>query len=128
MKNYKYFKELIRINKEVYQYGGTSNLRATEEEIDGFESVLSELYTASGSNLYTTLKSILHACALMYSYQPFYDGNTRTMKRFLVDYLKRNGINVIIGNNDIIIPVYYPGEDNGISKESIYRLKKRIMN
>ncbi len=115
---YPYFYELVIINNSLFDYVIDLNIR-DEQILKPIEFKLKKLNSEQTLNeelLLDTLSSIL--CL-----QPFCDGNSRTLKIYLKNYL--NKFNKSLDINGKVIPIYYTSNDN-LSQNDIDNFRKRV--
>lgn len=115
---YPYFYELVIINNSLFDYVIDYNIR-DEQILKPIEFKLKKLNSEQTLNeelLLDTLSSIL--CL-----QPFCDGNSRTLKIYLKNYL--NKFNKSLEINDKNIPIYYTPNDN-LSQNDIDNFRKSV--
>lgn len=115
---YPYFYELVIINNSLFDYVIDLNIR-DEQILKPIEFKLKKLNSEQTLNeelLLDTLSSIL--CL-----QPFCDGNSRTLKIYLKNYL--NKFNKSLDINGKVIPIYYTSNDY-LSQNDIDNFRKRV--
>ena len=113
-----YFYELVLINDIMFEYKINNNIR-DEKVLNYIEKRLKRLNMEQKLNEELLLDTI----AVILCLQPFYDGNSRTLKIYLRNYLNRFSKTIDI--NEKIIPVYYTSNDY-ISQNDIDDFKKKI--
>ncbi len=113
-----YFYELVLINDRMFEYTINNNIR-DEKVLNYIEKRLKRLNMEQKLNEELLLDTI----AVILCLQPFYDGNSRTLKIYLRNYLNRFSKTIDI--NEKIIPVYYTSNDY-ISQNDIDDFKKKI--
>ena len=113
-----YFYELVLINDRMFEYTINNNIR-DEKVLNYIEKRLKRLNMEQKLNEELLLDTIVVILCL----QPFYDGNSRTLKIYLRNYLNRFSKTIDI--NGKIIPVYYTSNDY-ISQNDIDDFKKKI--
>ncbi len=116
---YPYFDKLVVINNSLFDYVIDYNIRS-EEFISFIEEKICYLEHLNSLNE----EKLLNTIAAILCLQPFYDGNSRTLKLYLKYYLKRFEKELTDISNPII-PVFYSIEDK-CSKRDIDILKKHI--
>lgn len=115
---YPYFYELVLINNRLFNYVDNYNIR-DEDMIDYIENKLRILNNEKSLNE----ELLLDTVSVILCMQPFYDGNSRTLKIYLRNYLNR--FNKSININDNFIPVYYSNDDK-LSERDLINFKNRI--
>ena len=124
---YPYFSILIRINNLYFNDIENYNLRlSNEEDLSYFESLLSTFFYISNitDDINTILFYLLTITGKLLNYQPFYDGNSRTLKQFIKTVLQEIGYNLEYNQEDFIIPMLFDNEV--VSNEKILCLKRKI--
>ena len=119
---YKNFDKLFKINKIII-HNYNNEIRVDENEISKINSLMNNLYKKHSMNI--RIKVALYVSAIILLRQPFFDGNSRTIKAFLKNYFKGYGLLLDISEKDFIIPLFYFETDN-INNNDIKKLKKRL--
>lgn len=114
-------KKLIELNKEIT--GIKDNVRFNSKDLNEIDNIIRN-YTLENDSLEDYLKKLLFISASIWAYQPFYDGNSRTAKYYIMEELKKLNYSVDPGN--IKIPIFYPEDDNIILDTEVLSLKKNI--
>lgn len=114
-------KKLIEINKNIT--GINDNVRANSSDLNKIDKIINN-YTLESNSLDAILKKLLFISALIWAYQPFYDGNKRIAKQYIIEELKK--IDYSIDLKNIKLPIFYPEYDNEILDTEILSLKKNI--
>ena len=126
---YPYLDILVRINQKYFK---NSNIRLnTTEDLITIDFIIREFYQYlfTENNLRNIIASLLNLCGRLWLLQPFYDGNTKTLKDFMTIIFNELGYIIDMNNSDIpIIPIFY--YENEICEEKdiqniLSRLKKR---
>ena len=126
---YPYLDILVRINQKYFK---NSNIRLnTTEDLITIDFMIREFYQylVTENNLRNIIASLLNLCGRSWLLQPFYDGNTKTLKDFMTIIFHELGYIIDMNNPDIpIIPIFY--YENEICEEKdiqniLNRLKKR---
>ena len=124
----KYFNELIRINNELFKNQKliNNNIRISKENIAIIEDLIKKtnILNEKAKTKDKILENTLNLIAIIWSTQPFFDGNTRTVKKYMLEYLKKYNINIDITN--FMIPLVFEGES--VSEEKVSELKSKIRN
>lgn len=115
LNNYPYFNKLSTINKIIINT--PYNIRSYEY-IPLMENLLSSL-----NNKELDIENMLKVTAIILFLQPFYDGNTRTLKLYMHKYLLKFGLNISWDNN--VIPIFFD-IDEEVSKKDLINFKKRL--
>ena len=72
------------------------------------------------------LIALLSVTGITLYYQPFYDGNSRTLKCFISIILRKLGYDYTFNSKDFIIPMLYDGEEATVN--NLIKLQKIIKN
>lgn len=110
---YKYFERLVKINNKFFRNKKYNNVRLDSEKyLKLFDESLEKLYTITHNtnNLDIIILSILELTGRLLYFQPFYDGNSRTLKQFIRCHLADIGYKASFNNDDYIIPMLFEGE------------------
>lgn len=128
---YKYFRHLIKINNKIFSKQEDYNIRLySAEPLKCFEDLLANFYTLlhNTNDFDIILLSLLEITGKLLYYQPFYDGNSRTLKQFIREVLTELGYQISFNNDDYIIPMLFDGEkctaENVIDFKQKTNLKK----
>jgi len=118
----KYFNELIMINKTIMK---KVNIRLPKEDLIFIDDLIKKLYilTNKCDNINTIIENLLNVVGAIWYMQPFYDGNTRTLKIFMKSFLKK--ININIDTNGSIIPILLEGDT--VSSTDILKIKSKML-
>ena len=121
---YPHFSKLIEINNSYFK-DEKYNIRLHEEDIKYIEELLANLSKSiETTNFNYILSTLLTTTGKILYLQPFYDGNSRTLKAYISIILNNLGYNISYNNNDFIIPILL--EDECCNNEEISKLKKKI--
>lgn len=113
---YKYLDRLVRINSRFLKdLKPGDNIRYdNHKELKHLDNILKGFYNNffSSVSLEEKLIYLLNVTGILLHFQPFYDGNSRTLKVFMMDMLKSIDINVDIPvnkehSNTHIIPFFF---------------------
>lgn len=122
-----YFNILVNIHNNIFK-DSPFGIRPWIKEFDEVNSLIKKLVEHDNINLDEFVEEIIRCAAIIFLYQPFYDGNYRTVLGLIQFLLERYGYEVCIDNlyNDYfngvrIIPTIYDREDK-ICVDS-YRVK-----
>ena len=128
-KKYPYFWILAKINTQFDLNPTLNNIRLkNDEELSILNSMLKnffKIYIRSKNNN-DKLIALLSVTGITLYYQPFYDGNSRTLKFFISIILKKLGYDYTFNSKDFIIPILYEGEEATLS--DLKKLQKKIQN
>lgn len=123
-KKYPHFSKLIEINTSYFK-DKTNNIRLYEEDIEYLEELLNNLWKSiETKNINYILSTLLTTTGKILYLQPFYDGNSRTLKTYISIILNNLGYSISYNNNDFIIPMLL--ENECCNNEEINNLKKKL--
>lgn len=114
-------KKIIEMNKSIT--GINDNVRFNSKDLMEIDNIITN-YSLNTDSFEEYLRKLLFISAYIWAYQPFYDGNSRTAKAFIIEELKKR--NYSIDFDDIKIPIFYPEDENEILDAEILSLKKNI--
>ena len=126
---YPLFNILVRINNSYFNNVENYNIRLSQkEDLDYLEKLLNSFFNTlkEKNDINTVIKSLLTIMGKILSYQPFYDGNSRTLKKFIAIVLNKLGYKIIYDEKDFIIPMLMGNES--CTYEDIQILKRKIKN
>lgn len=103
-----YFYKLYLYNISVSKDNGL--LFEDLNDISDIDQMLKSLYLVSG-DLDSILYHLLTCCGQILGRQYFKDGNSRTLKLFIKDYLEELGYQLEFDYNDFIMPMLFEGEE-----------------
>lgn len=128
-KKYPYFWILAKINTKFNLKPSLDNVRIkNDEDLSYLNSMLKnffKIYIKSENNN-DKLIALLSVTGIILYYQPFYDGNSRTLKCFISIILRKLGYDYTFNSKDFIIPMLYDGEEATTS--DLIKLQKIIKN
>ena len=109
---YPNFDELVKINNQLFSKINNYNIRENKDIpfIERKLEILNQLNTLDEEILLSIIASIL--CL-----QPFYDGNSRTLKIYMKKYLTQFKKELDLAENDKIIPIFYTPEEKCSSSD-----------
>lgn len=119
---YKNFDELVTINNKLFDYVIDFNIR-DEECIEFIENKLIYLNQQKILNEEILLNTITSIHCL----QPFCDGNSRTLKIYMYEYLLKYKKKLELQKRSIIIPIFYTPYDKCTTND-IENFKNHIKN
>lgn len=124
-KKYPYFSKLVKINSSIIN--DKNNIRLnSEEDLKYFDGLLKDLYEVlkTTQDIDKILLNLLNLVGKLLYYQPFYDGNSRTLKIFLNIVLKELGYNILYKEDDHIIPMLF--DSDVCSIDEVIEFKKKV--
>lgn len=123
---YQYFEHLVKINHRLFKNKKYNVRLDSEKYLKFFDESLEKLYTITHNtnNLDIILLSILELTGRLLYFQPFYDGNSRTLKQFIRCHLEDIGYQVSFNNSEYIIPMLFEGESCTI--DDIITFKEKV--
>ena len=128
-RKYPYFWILAEINTKFNLNHSLDNVRIkNEKDLSYLNSILKhffKIYIKSNNNI-DKLIALLSVTGITLYYQPFYDGNSRTLKCFISIILRRLGYDYTFNSKDFIIPMLYDEEEATVS--DLIKLQKIIKN
>lgn len=122
---YIYFDQLVLINSSLFPLTNFKNIiRCSKEEIEYFNNLLEFFFETikEEQNLHVIIERSLNLVGILWYYQPFFDGNTRTLQEFLKNLYLSYGL--YMDMNELkkypLIPIFYEDTDR-CSKHDIER-------
>lgn len=126
---FKYFDYLVLINQYFLKKDFPNfNLRITDiEEINYYNEKIKSFFKqlSEETDINKIIETSLNLTGFLWFRQPFFDGNTRTLKRFLQLIFKTLHYEIYFSKNDIIIPIFY-SENETCSQDDVLKLKRRL--
>ncbi len=106
-KKYPYFSKLLINNSLI-----TENIQEIKniKDIEEIDLMIKSLYQINYDDIDVLLYNLLTVTGRILRDQYFDDGNSRTLKAFLRDYLEELGYYVCINDDDFVMPVLFEGE------------------
>lgn len=106
-KKYPYFSKLLINNSLI-----TENIQEIKniKDVEEIDLMIKSLYQINYDDIDVLLYNLLTVTGRLLSGQYFDDGNSRTLKAFLRDYLEELGYYVCINDDDFVMPVLFEGE------------------
>ena len=105
-KKYPYFSKLLINNSLITKNKEIKNIKDIEE----IDLMIKSLYQINYDDIDVLLYNLLTVTGRILRDQYFDDGNSRTLKAFLRDYLEELGYYVCINDDDFVMPVLFEGE------------------
>ena len=124
-KKYPYFSKLVKINSS--SINEKNNIRLNSwEDLEYFDGLLKNFFELlkTTRDIDTVLLNLLNLVGKLLYYQPFYDGNSRTLKIFLNIVLKELGYNILYKEDDYIIPMLF--DSDVCSIDEVMEFKKKV--
>lgn len=114
-----YFKQLEYIHNTLFSPKKEEYcVRCSKEYQEKINNILRKLYSTNYENVEELLTNLLITCSKLKLYQPFYDGNHRTILAFMYLFLKQRGylLDMDAAWNDYLqgrnfLPVFYEDTD-----------------
>ncbi len=119
-----YFYKLICINK-LYFKG--DNLRIKNyNDLEEINNLIYILYQSIKDldDINSLIEVVLNVTGKILYMQPFYDGNSRTLKDFIKSIFKSLKYDIEINENDYIIPILF--EEEQCTEEELNFFKKKV--
>lgn len=106
-KKYPYFSKLLINNSLI-----TENIQEIKniKDVEEIDLMIKSLYQINYDDIDVLLYNLLTVAGRLLRDQYFDDGNSRTLKAFLRDYLEELGYYVCINDDDFVMPVLFEGE------------------
>lgn len=130
--NYKYFDFLVSVNYKICDFHIIGeNVRETDiNEIAFYNQLLEDFFTKLNENpeLDKIIESSLNLTGFLWLRQPFYDGNTRTLRILLKTIFNSIDYNLDLSNEEkekSVIPLFY-NEDETCTPKHITYLKRKL--
>ena len=123
---YKYFDKLVLINKIFINI--ENNVRETEDKIAICNNLLQNFFhkVEMETDFDKIIELVLNLVGILWLYQPFYDGNTRTLLFFLKIFFESLGYDLIINNEvRLSLPIFYR-ENEYCHGSDILKIKERL--
>lgn len=123
---YPYLSLLATINGRIIKNTETSNLRFTEEtDLSYLDNTIKKVFhSLTTKDKDETLITLLNSSGHLLYYQPFFDGNSRTIKIFINLVLNKLEYNFEYGTDEIIITMLFDG--GSCTSEEITKFKKAL--
>lgn len=125
MKKFTHFNQLSTLNRRYFKK--EKNVRIDYDTIFDIENrlkILLEYMTKIDKSLEEKIELLLNTMGYILSVQPFYDMNTRTIKKYIEIILKSLSLSIIFPKEEYIIPILFNGEK--CTLEEISRFKRHI--
>lgn len=126
---YKYFDILILINNfYLKEKDQKFNLRVKNiNDIILYNFLIENFFIQCSieKNIDKIIEYSLNLCGYLWFKQPFYDGNTRTLKKFLQLFFSTSHYSLTISRNDLIIPCFC-NDNDFCTYDDIIKLKRLL--
>lgn len=125
--DFPYFGQLVKINNVFFSNEKNYNIRLYNvEDLMLFDSLLEEFDKVLNNchDVDTVLLSLLNLVGKLLYLQPFYDGNSRTLKQFIVIVLNKLGYDLSFNNDDFIIPMLF--DEDECTYEEVSEFKNNV--
>lgn len=128
---FKYFDYLVLINQYFFKKNLPNfNLRVTNiKDIIYYNELIKSFFQqlSCENDINRIIEISLNLTGFLWFRQPFFDGNTRTLKRFLKLIFNTLHYEIYFSKNDIIIPAFC-SDDETCTQQDILKLKRRLIS
>jgi len=126
---FRYFDYLVVINQHYFKKTLPNfNVRVTDiEDIIYYNEIIKSFFyeLSIETDINKIIEISLNLTGFLWFRQPFFDGNTRTLKRFLQLVFNIIHYEVSFSKKDTIIPVFY-SDNETCTHDDILKLKRRL--
>ena len=123
---YTYFSKLIHINSIYFK---EDNVRTTNPEIiREIDDLIHGIYISieKEKDINMIIKVILDSIGKVLYIQPFYNGNSRTLKQFIKILLNSIDYDIHYNRKDYLIPLLFEDEECTSEEVQLFKIKTRL--
>ena len=123
-----YFDYLVFINSCNFQnLQKNYNIRCDLNEIILYNNLIKTFFkeTENEQNIDKIIEKALNLVGFLWFRQPFFDGNTRTLRNFLQIFFCSINYKFEILPNEYFIPIFY-SDDEKCNNDNILKIKRRL--